>query len=427
MRTVIHPDPKEWKVLSQRPTLELEFLDSTVRNIINRVKTAGDDALREFAARYDKVTLSSLAVSNEEIAAASQLVSSELKRAIETAASNIRKFHDAQRRSVLKVETSKGVHCWRKGVAIDRVGIYIPGGTAPLFSTVLMLAIPATIAGCREIILCSPPDETGSIAPAIVYAASMAGVSKMFKVGGAQAMAALAYGTETIPSVHKIFGPGNQFVTKAKQIVSQDGIAIDMPAGPSEVLVVAGPSANPSYVAADLLSQAEHGKDSQVVLVAYDESTVSRVLVEIDRQLGDLPRRDIAKGALENSLAVVVKNDEEALSFINTYAPEHLIVNTANAEELSEQVRNAGSVFLGAWSPESVGDYASGTNHTLPTNGFAKAFSGVSLESFQKFITFQSLTAEGLKSLGPVVETMAMAEELVGHKNAITVRLKDLA
>lgn len=426
MRTVIYPTPQEWEALSQRPTLELEFLDSTVRNIINRVKTAGDSALKELAARYDKVSLSSLAVSPEEVVGAAQRISPELKQAIETAASNIRKFHEAQRRDALHVETSPGVRCWRKGVGIDRVGIYIPGGTAPLFSTVLMLAIPATIAGCKEIILCSPPDSTGAIAPAIVYAAAMAGVSKMFKVGGAQAIAALAYGTETIPSVNKIFGPGNQYVTKAKQIVSQDGTAIDMPAGPSEVLVVAGPAANPSYVAADLLSQAEHGKDSQVVLVAYDEATVARVLTEIDRQLGTLPRKEIAESALANSLAVVVKDDNEAIAFINTYAPEHLILNTSNAEALSERVRNAGSVFLGAWSPESVGDYASGTNHTLPTNGFAKAFSGVSLESFQKFITYQSLTPEGLKSLGPVVETMAVAEDLVGHKNAISVRLKDL-
>ncbi len=426
MRTVIYPTPQEWEALSQRPTLELEFLDSTVRNIINRVKTAGDSALKELAARYDKVSLSSLAVSPEEVVGAAQRISPELKQAIETAASNIRKFHEAQRRDALHVETSPGVRCWRKGVGIDRVGIYIPGGTAPLFSTVLMLAIPATIAGCKEIILCSPPDSTGAIAPAIVYAAAMAGVSKMFKVGGAQAIAALAYGTETIPSVNKIFGPGNQYVTKAKQIVSQDGTAIDMPAGPSEVLVVAGPAANPSYVAADLLSQAEHGKDSQVVLVAYDEATVARVLTEIDRQLGTLPRKEIAESALANSLAVVVKDDNEAIAFINTYAPEHLILNTSNAETLSERVRNAGSVFLGAWSPESVGDYASGTNHTLPTNGFAKAFSGVSLESFQKFITYQSLTPEGLKSLGPVVETMAVAEDLVGHKNAISVRLKDL-
>lgn len=426
MRTVINPNIASWPSLCERPSLELEFLDSTVKNILNRVKTSGDAALKEFALRYDKVDITDLEVSQKEIDAASASISKELKAAIETAASNIRKFHESQRREFQKVETTSGVSCWRKAVAIDRVGIYIPGGTAPLFSTVLMLAVPAKIAGCREVILCSPPDSSGSISPAILYAASKAGITKMFKAGGAQAIAALAYGTKTIPSVNKIFGPGNQYVTKAKQIVSQDGIAIDMPAGPSEVLVVADSSSNPAFVASDLLSQAEHGADSQVVLVTFSEQTVKSVLAEIEAQLSSLPRKKIAEQALNNSLAIVLDSDATAMDFVNEYAPEHLILNTKNAEELAGLVRNTGSVFIGAWSPESVGDYASGTNHTLPTNGFAKAYSGVSLESFQKYITFQSLTKDGLKNLGPVVEIMAEAEDLIGHKQSISVRLKEL-
>lgn len=426
MKTVINPNMSEWPSLCERPSLELEFLDSTVRNILNRVKTSGDDALKEFSLRYDKVQIDSLEVTGAEIEAASASIGKDLKAAIETAASNITKFHESQRREFHQVETTAGVHCWRKAVAIDRVGIYIPGGTAPLFSTVLMLAVPAKIAGCREVILCSPPDSSGKISPAILYAASKAGVSKMFKAGGAQAIAAMAYGTKTIPFVNKIFGPGNQYVTKAKQIVSQDGIAIDMPAGPSEVLVVADQFANPSFVAADLLSQAEHGKDSQVVLVSFSKDTIDKVQSEIERQLEALPRKDIAREALNNSLAIVLDSDGTAMEFVNEYAPEHLILNTRNAEELAGLVRNTGSVFIGAWSPESVGDYASGTNHTLPTNGFAKAYSGVSLESFQKVITFQSLTQDGLKKLGPVVETMAEAEDLFGHKQSISIRLKEL-
>ena len=426
MRTVNNPDKKEWPSLCRRPSLELEFLDSTVKNILNRVRTSGDDALREFALRYDNVKIDALEVTKAEIDAASSSIPKELKAAIETAASNIQKFHESQRREFQKVETMAGVTCWRKAVPIDRAGIYIPGGTAPLFSTVLMLAIPAKIAGCREVILCSPPDASGNISPAIIYAASKAGVSKMFKAGGAQAIGALAYGTQSIPSVNKIFGPGNQYVTKAKQIVSQDGIAIDMPAGPSEVLVVADGSANPAFVAADLLSQAEHGKDSQVVLVAFSDVMVEKVRDQIEKQLAQLPRKDIAKEALNNSLAIVLHSDTDAMDFVNEYAPEHLILNAKNADELASLVRNTGSVFIGPWSPESVGDYASGTNHTLPTNGFAKAYSGVSLESFQKYITFQSLTQEGLKNLGPVVETMAEAEDLIGHKLSISIRLKEL-
>jgi histidinol dehydrogenase len=425
MRTLVNPNKTEWPPLCRRPSIELEFLDSSVKNIINRVKTAGDGALREFALRFDNVRIDGLEVTKEEIDKASASIPGDLKQAIDTAASNITKFHESQRREFQKVETMKGVTCWRRAVAIDKAGIYIPGGTAPLFSTVLMLAIPARIAGCREIILCSPPDSSGNISPAIIYTAAKAGVSKMYKAGGAQAIGAMAYGTQTIPSVNKIFGPGNQYVTKAKQIVSQDGIAIDMPAGPSEVLVVADASAHPGFVAADLLSQAEHGKDSQVVLVTSSKDVVAKVQSEIVRQLNSLPRKSIAQEALANSLAIVLDNND-IMDFVNEYAPEHLILNTQNAEELALQVRNAGSVFIGAWSPESIGDYASGTNHTLPTNGFAKAYSGVSLESFEKYITFQSLTPEGLKKLGPVVEIMAQAEDLFGHKQSIGIRLKEI-
>lgn len=426
MRTVINPPKDQWEALCQRPSIELEFLDSTVRNIINRVKTSGDDALREFAFQYDKVKIDALEVSKEEIEKASASISDDLKKAIGVAAKNIATFHESQRRDFQKVSTMPGVECWRKAVAIDRAGIYIPGGTAPLFSTVLMLAVPAKLAGCKEIILCSPPDKSGSIAPAIIYAAVSAGVSKIFKVGGAQAIAAMAFGTKSIASVNKIFGPGNQYVTKAKQLVSEEGVSIDLPAGPSEVLVIADAQANAAYVASDLLAQAEHGKDSQVVLVAFSEATVKSVGAEISKQLNTLPRRDIAVEALNNSLAVVLNNEIDAMDFVNEYAPEHLILNTSNAIELAEKVRNTGSVFIGQWSPESIGDYASGTNHTLPTNGYAKAYSGVSLESFQKYITFQSLTADGLKLLGPSVEIMAEAEDLAGHKNSVTVRLKDL-
>jgi histidinol dehydrogenase len=317
-----------------------------------------------------------------------------------------------------------GVQCWRKGVPIDRVGIYIPGGTAPLFSTVLMLGIPASLAGCREIILCSPPSANGNIHPAILYAASLAGITKMYKCGGAQAIAAMAYGTASVPSVNKIFGPGNQYVTKAKQLVNQDGIAIDLPAGPSEVLVIADSQANPAFVAADMLSQAEHGRDSQVVLVTTDEDLLQKVQTEIGKQLKELPRKEIAAECLTNSLSITFSNKSELLSFVNDYAPEHLIINTEDADQLALSISNAGSVFIGAWSPESAGDYASGTNHTLPTNGYAKSHGGVSLESFLKYITFQKLSREGLQNLGPHVERMAEAEELLGHKKAVSIRLK---
>ncbi len=425
MKQFRNPARKEWQALTQRPSFELDYLESTVRNIMNRVKKAGDAALIEFALQFDKASITAVQVTADEIQQSSKQLSKELKNSIEVAATNIRTFHEKQRRSVEVIETMPGVQCWRKGVAIDRVGIYIPGGTAPLFSTVLMLGIPATLAECGEIILCSPPGANGQIHPAIVYAASMAGITKMYKCGGAQAVAAMAYGTQSVPAVNKIFGPGNQFVTKAKQLVNQDGIAIDLPAGPSEVLVIADAAANPSFVAADLLSQAEHGKDSQVVLVATAEKLVADVKHEINKQLTTLPRKAIAEECLTNSLAITFDDRAELLAFVNEYAPEHLIINTSDADKLSESIRNAGSVFIGGWSPEAAGDYASGTNHTLPTNGFAKSQGGVSLESFMKYITFQKLTREGLQNLGPHVARMAEAEELTGHQRAIEIRLNN--
>lgn len=427
MKTYTNPTPDTWAELCQRPQLELEFLESSVRNVLNRVRKSGDDALLELTAQYDKVQLQSLEVSTAEMEAAGRALSEVLKDAIRTAAANIEKFHAAQRRDVLKVETTPGVHCWRKGVAIDKVGIYIPGGSAPLFSTVLMLGIPARLAGCREIVLCSPPDKTGAIHPAILFAAAHVGIKRICKVGGAQAIAAMAYGTPSVPKVYKIFGPGNQYVTKAKQLVQEEGLAIDMPAGPSEVLVMADETAEPAFVAADLLSQAEHGEDSQVMLVLNDARMLGPIEAEIEKQLAQLPRRDIARKALANSRAVILADRQQALDFVNTYAPEHLILNIAQADAVAGAVINAGSVFIGNYTPEAMGDYASGTNHTLPTNGFARAFAGVSLESFMKYITFQEVSAAGIRTLGPVVERMAEAEQLEAHKMAIRVRLDKLA
>jgi histidinol dehydrogenase len=426
MKIYINPSQETWTELSKRPQLELEFLDSSVRNVLNRVKKSGDDALRELTLQYDKVSIQALRVSEEELADAEKTLSPSLKEAIRTAAANIEKFHAAQKRDVLKVETTPGVICWRKGVAIDKVGIYIPGGSAPLFSTVLMLGVPAKLAGCKEVILCSPPDQSGKINAAILFAAKLVGVTKIFKAGGAQAIAAMAFGTQSIPKVHKIFGPGNQYVTKAKQLVMEEGLAIDMPAGPSEVLVMADETAEASFIAADLLSQAEHGEDSQVMLVLNNETLVSSVQTEIAKQLEVLPRKAIAEKSLANSRVVILNDQKTALDFINEYAPEHLILNIKNADAVAAEVINAGSVFIGNYSPEAIGDYASGTNHTLPTNGFAKAFAGVSLESFLKYITFQQLSEEGIKKLGPVVEEMAEAEQLTGHKRAVSVRLEKL-
>lgn len=422
MKIIIEPNKQEWPALCQRPQLETDFLEGSVKNILNRVKQSGDAALRELSLQFDKVNINQLQVSEAEINEAVAETPTELKEAIQIAANNIRKFHAIQKRETLSAETMPGVTCWRKGVAIQKVGIYIPGGSAPLFSTVLMLGIPATLAGCEEIVLCTPPSANGKINAAILFTAQLVGIKKIFKAGGAQAIAAMAYGTETIPQVSKIFGPGNQYVTKAKQLINTEGVAIDMPAGPSEVLVLADESASPAFLAADLLSQAEHGEDSQVVLVASHKAIIENVIKEIEKQLQKLPRKSIAEAALKNSLAVVIKDKEVSIDFINQYAPEHLIINSSNCDELSEKILNAGSIFLGQYSPESVGDYASGTNHTLPTNGYAKAYGGVSLESFVKYITIQKLSKEGLKNIGKAVTTMAEAEQLQAHANAVYVR-----
>lgn len=426
MQTFINPSPNTWPALCLRPQVELEFLENSVKDILTRVQRAGDEALRELTKQYDKTEINALQLSQREIEEAIQSIPLELKAAIQTATDNIKKFHAAQKQTLVPVETMPGVTCWRKAVAIQKVGIYIPGGSAPLFSTVLMLGIPAKLAGCEEVILCTPPDRNGKINAAIVYAAQVTGIAKIFRVGGAQAIAAMAYGTESIPKVFKIFGPGNQYVTKAKQFVSQQGVAIDMPAGPSEVLVLADETANPSFVAADLLSQAEHGEDSQVMLVVTAEKIIVNVKAEIEKQLITLPRRNIAEKSLQHSKIIYLDARKSAIDFVNEYAPEHLIINTHDADSLSDKIINAGSVFIGRYSPEAIGDYASGTNHTLPTNGYAKASAGVSLESFIRYITFQKLTEDGLKTLGPVVEKMADAEQLTGHRRAITIRLKAL-
>ncbi|MCA4898010.1 MAG: histidinol dehydrogenase [Bacteroidota bacterium] len=423
MKILIEPGRAQWPALCQRPQLETDFLDGTVRNILTRVKQSGDAALREFNLQFDKVKLTNLLVPQAEITEATESITDELKAAIKQAAQNIQKFHAAQKREVSKIETMPGVVCWRKAVPIQKVGIYVPGGSAPLFSTVLMLAIPAALAGCEEVVLCTPPDKQGKINPAILFAAQITGVKKIFKVGGAQAIAAMAYGTESIPQVSKIFGPGNQYVTKAKQLVNTEGLAIDMPAGPSEVLVLAGNSANPVHVAADLLSQAEHGGDSQVVLVASEKKLVDEVINHIQQQLERLPRKSIAQEALRNSLGIVLESTQSQIDFINQYAPEHLILNTSGCDAIADQIVNAGSIFLGPYSPESVGDYASGTNHTLPTAGYAKAYGGVSLESFTKYITIQKLSPNGLANIANTVIAMAEAEQLQGHANAVKVRL----
>ena len=426
MKTYKYPSLAEQKELIKRPTFDKIELDEVVKGILEDVKSNGDAALKKYAAKFDKVELSNLKVSEKELKEAIDSVSEELKEAIQIAAKNINKFHISQKENFGKVETMPGVNCWRKSVGIEKVGLYIPGGTAPLFSTVLMLGIPAKIAGCQELILCSPPDKSGRIHPAVLYAANLVGIRKIYKSGGAQAVAAMAYGTESIPAVYKIFGPGNQFVTKAKELVQQDGLAIDMPAGPSEVLVIADETSNPAFVAADLLSQAEHGIDSQVVTACNNEKVLQEIIVETERQLQDLPRKDIAKKALENSFAILVKDVNQSIHFSNAYAPEHLIIASENSDFFIDKIRNAGSVFLGNYSCESAGDYASGTNHTLPTNGFANNYSGVSLDSFVKKITFQKITKEGIKNLGKTIEVMAEAEQLFAHKNAVTLRLKSL-
>lgn len=426
MNLITNPDKSTWASLLERPVLNTEKLFDTVGAIINRVRTEGDSAVLELEEKFDHVKLTSLAVSKEEMLEAESLVSEELKKAICLAKQNIETFHSAQRFIGKKVETQSGVTCWQKAVGIEKVGLYIPGGTAPLFSTVLMLAVPAQIAGCKEIVLCTPPGKNGKVHPAVLYAASVAGVSKVFKAGGVQAIASMAYGTESVPKVYKIFGPGNQYVTAAKQLVSLRDVAIDMPAGPSEVEVLADEYANPAFVAADLLSQAEHGIDSQAILITTSETLQKAVEEEVNRQLALLPRKEIAEKSLANSKLIVVKTMDEAIEMTNMYAPEHLIIETNDYLAVAEKVVNAGSVFLGSLTPESAGDYASGTNHTLPTNGYAKAYSGVSLDSFIRKITFQEIMPKGLKKIGPAIEMMAANEQLDAHKNAVSIRLKEI-
>lgn len=423
MKIYNNPDRENWPKILTRPTFEGVALEEKVVGILKDIQTFGDVAVKRFTKQFDKVQLDNPKVGEVEIKEAIAKIPAELKAAIQQAKRNIEAFHLAQKEPVQEIETMPGVKCWRKSVGIDKVGLYIPGGTAPLFSTILMLGVPAKIAGCKEIVLCTPPSKDGAVNPAILFAAHLVGVTKIFKIGGVQAIGAMAYGTETVPKVYKIFGPGNQYVTAAKQVVQRNGLAIDMPAGPSEVMVVADGSANPAFVAADLLSQAEHGVDSQVVLVATNEKVVKGVQTELSKQLAALPRRDFAAKALENSCTIINDNVFDVVDIINEYAPEHLILAIEAAAGVANDVTNAGSVFIGHYSPESVGDYASGTNHTLPTNGFARAYSGVSLDSFCKKITFQELSKEGLKNIGKTVELMANAEKLVAHARAVSIRL----
>lgn len=418
------PDKNLWSEMIKRPVADMSLLEKKVRKIMLQVKKKGDKAIYKYAKKFDGLKLKSFAVSVNEIEEARKNISPELEKAILLAKNNIEAFHLSQKEDVKEIETMPGIKCWRQSKGIEKVGLYIPGGTAPLFSTVLMLGIPAQIAGCKEIILCTPPNKEGEINPAILFAAQLCGISKIFKVGGAQAIAAMTFGTKSIPKVYKIFGPGNQYVTMAKQLVQQFSVAIDMPAGPSEVLIIADETANPAFVAADLLSQAEHGADSQVILISTDALLIDNVLLEISNQLKNLPRNKIADKALEKSKTVLVNNWKEAIELSDKYAPEHLIIACKNANEIAQQVSNAGSVFIGNYSPESVGDYASGTNHTLPTNGYAAMYSGVSVDSFVKKITYQQLTKEGLENIGNAVMTMAIAEGLDAHKNAVAIRLK---
>lgn len=426
MKSFISPPLRLWPSLIKRPGLPAEDLEGKIYDILNEVKHRGDAALIDFALKYDKASLGHLKVTQLEIEQAALQVSGALKEAIKIAASNIRCFHQSQVMREQPVTTMEGISCWRRGVAIESVGLYIPGGSAPLFSTILMLAIPAQIAGCDRIALCTPPEKNGSINPVILYTASLLGITEIYKAGGAQAIAALAYGTESIPRVNKIFGPGNQYVTKAKERVQQEGVAIDLPAGPSEVLVIADKYADADFVAADLLSQAEHGADSQVVLLSDDENFSAKVLIALEAQLKALPRAAIAVRALENSLSLTFPDIHTCIAFSNAYAPEHLILAIDTPEQYIDKIRNAGSVFLGNYSCESAGDYASGTNHTLPTNGYSRSYSGVSLDSFLKKITFQEITKEGLINIGNTIEVMAAAEQLTAHKNAVTIRLKKI-
>jgi len=426
MQRINYPQPTEWEEILKRPTQTVSDIEKIVNSIFKEVQAEGDAVIKKYTAQFDKVSLESLLVNDAEIDNASNSVSDALKQAITLAKSNIEKFHAAQKTSKVEVETMPGVECWQEKRPIQKVGLYIPGGTAPLFSTILMLAIPATLAGCKEIVLCSPPDKNGEINPAILYTAQLCGVTQIFKVGGIQAIAGMTFGTESIPKVYKIFGPGNQYVTVAKQLATQYNVAIDMPAGPSELLVVADDSANAAFVASDLLSQAEHGVDSQVILVSTSEKLVKAVEKEIENQIQLLPRKDIARKSIGNSKLILVKNDQEALDLINEYGPEHFIVCVENEDFYLENIQNAGSVFIGNYTPESAGDYASGTNHTLPTNGYAKQYSGVNLDSFMKSMTFQKISKKGIKGIGTAIELMAEAEGLQAHKNAVTLRLKSL-
>ena len=424
MKVIKYPNRKDWSSILQRSTQSFEDIKETVKQVFSEVQQKGDAAIAKYTDLFDDVQLENSIVSNEEITEAVSKVSNELKEAIQLAKANIEKFHSAQKTNKVFIETISGVECWQEKRPIQKVGLYIPGGTAPLFSTVLMLAVPAQIAGCKEIILCSPPNKEGKINPTILCAAQLCGVTKIIKVGGIQAIAGLTFGTETIPKVYKIFGPGNQFVTVAKQVATSFGTAIDMPAGPSELLVMADDSSNASFVASDLLSQAEHGTDSQVILVSDAVNVIEAVIIEIQNQLKDLPRKEIAKRALENSKALLIENINDAIDLVNDYAPEHLIVCTNNNEFIIDSIENAGSVFIGNYTPESAGDYASGTNHTLPTNGFAKAYSGVNLDSFSKSIAFQKISKKGIQNIGKSIELMAEAEGLQAHKNAVSLRLK---
>ena len=426
MKNYKYPNTAEWKSLCERPLQNQKDLSEQVKMVFDEVKNQGDKALKFFTEKFDGVVLNDFKVSESEINEAINSVTDDLKSAITIAAENIRKFHFSQQEDNKTIETTEGVFCWRESRAIENIGIYIPGGTAPLFSTVLMLGIPANIAGCKNITLCSPPDKNGKINPAILFAADLVGIQNIYKIGGSQAIAALTFGTETIPKVDKIFGPGNQYVTAAKQLALNYNVAIDMPAGPSEVLVITDDTSVPEFVAADLLSQAEHGNDSQVILLSVSEQILNEVGIEIKKQLAELPREEIAQIALENSKAILLSSINDAIEFSNRYAPEHLILSIENAENFTDKITNAGSVFLGNYSPESAGDYASGTNHTLPTNGFAKNYSGASLDSFIKKITFQNITRKGIINIGNTIEIMAEAEELIAHKNAVSVRLKYL-
>jgi histidinol dehydrogenase len=426
MNKIVNPDKNSWEQLLQRPTQTVADIEQTVNTIFEEVKKGGDAVVQKYTEQFDKAKLSSFLVSEEEINKASDSVSEELKQAISLAKTNIEAFHAAQKTARIEVETMQGVQCWQEKRPIQKVGLYIPGGTAPLFSTILMLAVPAKIAGCQEIVLCTPPNKDGEVNPTILYAANLCGVTQIFKVGGIQAIAAMTFGTESIPQVYKIFGPGNQYVTVAKQLATKHNVAIDMPAGPSELLVVADDTANPAFVASDLLSQAEHGTDSQVILVSTSEKLITSVEKELEEQLSVLPRKEIAQKSIANSKLIVVENDETAIDLINEYGPEHFIVCVENEDFYLDNIQNAGSVFIGNYTPESAGDYASGTNHTLPTNGYAKQYSGVNLDSFMKSMTFQKISEEGMCKIGNAIELMAEAEGLQAHKNAVTLRLNSL-